>query len=61
MAARSGTTVNQIGKQPTRYRFILNPYSDERFASCPKCHGMTEQRKFPLMIHVHPLDPVSHQ
>lgn len=51
--------MNQIGKQPTRHCFILNPYSDERFASCPKCHGLTEQRKFPLMIHVHPLNPVT--
>ena len=59
MAARSGTTMNQIGKLPTRHRFILNPYSGQRFASCPKCLGLTERRKFPLMIHVHPLDPVT--
>jgi hypothetical protein len=51
--------VTQIGKQPTRHRFILNPYSEERFASCPKCHDPTEQRKFPLMIHVQPLNPVT--
>jgi hypothetical protein len=45
--------------RPTRHRFILNPYCQERFASCPKCRGLTEERKFPLMIHVHPLNPVT--
>ncbi len=47
--------MTQTEKRPTRYRFILNPYPEERSASCPKCDGLTEQRKFPLMIHVHPL------
>jgi hypothetical protein len=47
--------VTQTEKRPTRHRFILNPYPEERSASCPKCDGLTEQRKFPLMIHVHPL------
>jgi hypothetical protein len=51
--------VNQTGKQPTRHRFILNPYSAEPFGSCPTCEGSTEQRKFPLMIHVHPQNPVT--
>jgi hypothetical protein len=58
MGSRGVTIVNQIGKQRTRHRFILNPYAGERFASCPKCLGLTEQSKFPLMIHVHPLNPV---
>ncbi len=51
--------MTQFDKQPTRHRFILNPYPEERFASCPKCVGLTEQRKFPLLIHVHPLNPVA--
>jgi hypothetical protein len=51
--------VTQTEKRPTRHRFILNPYPEERFASCPKCDGLTEQRKFPLMIHVRPLNPVT--
>jgi hypothetical protein len=38
--------VTQIGKQPPRHRFILNPYPEERFAFCPECNGRTEPRKF---------------
>ena len=49
----------RIGKQSPRHRFILNPYSWERFASCPECGGRTEARKFPLMIHVEPRNPVA--
>jgi hypothetical protein len=48
----------RIGKQSPRHRFILNPYSGERFASCPECHLPTEERKFPLLIHVDPRNPV---
>ena len=48
----------RIGKQPLRHRFIPNPYSWERFASCPECHLPTEERKFPLLIHVDPRNPV---
>ena len=51
--------MTQSDRQPTRHRFILNPYAEERFASCPKCLRLTEPRKFPLMIHVHPLNPVT--
>jgi hypothetical protein len=51
--------VTQIDKQPRRHRFILNPYPEERFAFCPKCDGPTEQRKFPLLIHVEPRNPVA--
>jgi len=50
--------MTQIGKQSPHHRFILNPYSEERFAFCPECDRPTEQRKFPLMIHVDPLNPV---
>jgi hypothetical protein len=51
--------VAQLGKQPHRHDFILNPYSTERFTSCPQCDGLTEQRKFPLVIHVEPRNPVA--
>lgn len=49
----------RIGKQSPRHRFILNPYSEERFAVCPECDRPTEERKFPLVIHVDPRNPVS--
>jgi hypothetical protein len=51
--------MTRIGKQPPRHRFVLNPYPGERFALCPECEGPTEERKFPLVIHVDPLNPVS--
>jgi hypothetical protein len=51
--------MTRLGKQPPRYRFILNPYTHERFAFCAECDGPTEQRKLPLVIHVDPLNPVS--
>lgn len=50
--------MTRLGKQPPRHRFILNPYPDERFDVCPECDGPTEQRKFPLLIHVDPTNPV---
>jgi hypothetical protein len=52
-------TVNNTANQPTRHRFILNPYLAERFGACPMCSGLTEQRKFPLLIHVYPHNPVA--
>jgi SEC-C motif len=51
--------MTQLGKQPRRHCFILNPYPEEPFASCPTCDGLTEQRKFPLVIHVDPRNPVA--
>jgi len=51
--------VTQLGKQPPRHRFALNPYPEEQFTSCPGCYGLTEQRKFPLVIHVDPRNPVA--
>ena len=42
--------------RPTRHRFILNPFCQERFASCPKCRGTLDHdvwdrgRRFPLSI-----------
>lgn len=49
----------RLGKQPPRYRFFLNPYTDVRFTSCPQCGNRTRQRKLPLVIHVDPLNPVA--
>src|SRR5215469_11145943 len=46
--------MKQLGKLPPRYRFILNPYADARFSSCPMCQGRTLLRKLPLVIHVKP-------
>ncbi len=48
----------RLGKQSPRYRFLLNPYRDRRFAICPDCEGRTLLRKVPLVIHVDPLNPV---
>jgi hypothetical protein len=44
--------LRQLGKQPPRYRFFLNPYTDARFTSCPQCGNKTRVRKLPLVIHV---------
>jgi hypothetical protein len=43
-------------KKPERYRFIINPYTDVRFHRCPRCEGKTLLRKFPLVIHVEPMN-----
>ncbi|MEW6493871.1 MAG: hypothetical protein AB1589_15380 [Cyanobacteriota bacterium] len=50
--------MTRLGKKPTRHKFFLNPYQDARFTSCPKCDGKTKLRKFPLFIHVNPLQPI---
>ena len=58
MARRRGRTprsVPRLGKQPPRFRFFLNPYTDVRFTTCPQCGGKTRQRKLPLVIHVDPM------
>ena len=34
--------MKRLGTQPPRYRFILNPYPEARFALCPKCDRPTE-------------------
>ena len=56
---RAGRSVPRLGKQPPRYRFFLNPYTDVRFTTCPQCCGKTRQRKLPLVIHVDPLQLVA--
>ena len=50
--------MKQLGKQPRRHYFFLNPYRDTHFSYCPKCEGKTRLRKFPLVIHVEPRNPV---
>ncbi len=42
----------RLGKQPSRYTFFLNPYTDARFTKCPKCEGKMGQKKLPLVIHI---------
>jgi hypothetical protein len=51
--------MKQLGKQPPRYSFFLNPYEDARFTRCPRCNAKTRTRKVPLVIHVDPLNPVA--
>ena len=51
--------MKKLGRQPRRHDFFLNPYQDWRFSSCPKCGEKTRVRKFPLVIHVEPLNPVA--
>lgn len=42
----------QLGHLPRQYKFFLNPYTNARFTSCPKCDGKMKLRKLPLAIHV---------
>lgn len=58
MAKRKKKT-EQLGKQPPRYRFFLNPYQDMRFTKCPQCDSKTLLRKLPLVIHVEPMQMLS--
>jgi len=51
-------TRSPLGKQPALYRFFLNPYPDARFTTCPQCQLKTRLRKFPLVIHVHPMHTI---
>lgn len=50
--------MKKLGEQPQRHDVFLNPYEDLRFSRCPKCEEKTRLRKFPLVIHVEPLNPV---
>ena len=43
-----------FGGLPPSYNFILNPFPNERFTSCPGCREKTGQRKGPLAIHIDP-------
>ena len=53
------TKKKKLGKQPRRHYFFLNPYQDARFSYCPKCETKTKVRKFPLVIHVDPRNPIA--
>lgn len=53
------TKPRPLGKQPPRYRFLLNPFRNRRFATCPNCERRTLLRKVPLVIHVDPRNPVA--
>jgi len=57
--ARPPRVPRRLGKQPPRYRFLLNPYRNRRFAVCPNCEERTKLRKVPLVIHVDPRNPVA--
>ena len=61
MAGRSRVSgeLPRLGKQPPRYRFFLNPYSDVRFTTCPQCGEKTRVRKLPLVIHIDPMQLVA--
>jgi hypothetical protein len=57
--AKPSAQPRRLGKLPPRYRFLLNPFRDRRFAICPNCERRTLLRKVPLVIHVDPLNPVA--
>jgi hypothetical protein len=42
----------RLGALSPRYAFVLNPYVDTRFSTCPRCKSKTRVRKIPLVIHV---------
>jgi hypothetical protein len=56
---RTGQLGARLSKQPPRYRFFLNPYTDVRFTTCPQCRAKTSQRKLPLVIHIDPMQLVA--
>lgn len=37
----------------------MNPYSDVRFTTCPRCAGKTRQLKLPLVIYIDPIQLVA--
>jgi hypothetical protein len=36
------------------YSFVLNPYRDARFTSCPICEAKMRSRKLPFVVHIDP-------
>ena len=48
-----------LGKNPPRYSFILNPYDEYRASKCPSCQKKTYPRKFPLLILVKDTYPIA--
>jgi len=57
--AKPAAQPRRLGKRPPRYRFLLNPFRNRRFAVCPDCERRTLLRKVPLVIHVDPRNPVA--
>jgi hypothetical protein len=57
--SRDSGKARRLGKQPPRYRFFLNPYTDARFTTCPQCGEKTRVRKLPLVIHIDPMQLVA--
>src|SRR5213592_2737676 len=55
-AAGRRRTRHKLGKRPKKHYFFLNQYQDARFTSCPKCGTKTLLRKFPLVVHIEPLN-----
>ena len=49
------TKKSRLGGLKPKYKFILNPYPDQRISRCPFCEKKTGQRKIPLLIHIDPL------
>jgi hypothetical protein len=41
-----------LGRIPSKYVFVVNPYYDVRFSRCPQCRRATHYRKFALLIHL---------
>ena len=52
---QKNTTTSAEKPEKTRHYFFLNPYEDCAFTKCPKCNNSTKVRKFPLVIHIEPL------
>lgn len=50
----TGTHKATFGVLPPLYKFMLNPYPDERLWRCPVCDAKTGQRTLPLLIHIQP-------
>jgi len=40
----------KLFKNPSRYYFWMNPYIDQAFTRCPKCHNKTKVKKIPLVV-----------
>jgi hypothetical protein len=49
----------QFGLLDPQYKYLLNPYPEMKFSSCPLCKSKTGQRKLPLVIHVDPKHLIS--
>ena len=59
MGKKQRKKAGQFGHLPPQHKFFLNPHADARFTCCPKCDAKTKLRKKPLLILIHPAQPVS--